>query len=43
MWVKDGVIGLTDEEHRTSAGPKLIEYLDAELNRRQASGDPARI
>ncbi len=40
MWVKNGVIRPTDEEHRTSAGPKLIEYLDVELKRRQASGDP---
>src|SRR5690348_7526751 len=25
MWVKDGVIRPADEQHRTSAGPKLIE------------------
>jgi cytochrome P450 len=40
MWVKDGVIRPTDEQHRTSAGPKLIEYLDAELKRREARGAP---
>lgn len=40
MWVKDGVIRPTDEEHRASAGPKLIEYLAAELERREASGEP---
>ena len=40
MWVKDGVIRPTDEEHRASAGPKLIDYLDAELDRREAAGEP---
>ena len=38
LWVKNGVIRPTDEEHRASAGPKLIEYLDAELSRRESSG-----
>lgn len=40
LWVKNGVIRPVDEEHRASAGPKLIEYLDAELDRREASGKP---
>jgi cytochrome P450 len=40
MWVKDGIIRPTDEEHRASAGPKLVEYLDAELDRRDALSQP---
>jgi cytochrome P450 len=40
MWVKDGPIRPTDDEHRTTAGPKLLEYLYAELERRDASGEP---
>src|SRR5437763_14315669 len=27
MWVKDGPIRPVDEEHRATAGPKLLEYL----------------
>jgi cytochrome P450 len=38
IWVKDGIIRPTDEEHRVTASPKLIEYLQAELDRREASG-----
>jgi cytochrome P450 len=38
IWVKDGIIRPTDEEHRATASPKLIEYLYAELDRREASG-----
>ena len=41
LWVKDGVIRPVDDEHRTTAGPKLIEYLDAELDRREATGETA--
>lgn len=40
LWVKDGIIRPTDDEHQKAAGPKLIEYLDAELDRREASGEP---
>ena len=40
MWVKDGVIRPTDAEHQQAACPKLIEYLDAELDRREASSEP---
>ena len=40
LWVKNGVIRPVNEEHRASAGPKLIEYLDAELDRREATGEP---
>ncbi len=40
MWVKDGIIRPTDAEHAASAGPKLIEYLYAELDRREAADDP---
>jgi cytochrome P450 len=39
LWVKDGIIRPVDEEHRTTAGPKLIEYLEAELDRRAAAGE----
>ena len=40
LWVKNGIIRPTDAEHQQAAGPKLIEYLDAELDRREASGEP---
>ncbi len=40
LWVKNGIIRPTDEEHQKTAGPKLIEYLDAELDRREAVGEP---
>ncbi len=40
LWVKNGVIRPSDAEHQQTAGPKLIEYLDAELDRREASGAP---
>jgi len=39
LTVKDGIIRPTDEEHARTAGPKLVEYLDAELDRRAASGE----
>jgi cytochrome P450 len=40
LWVKDGIIRPTDEAHQQAAGPKLIEYLDAELDRREALDEP---
>ena len=40
LWVKDGVIRPTDAEHQAAACPKLIEYLDAELERREAADEP---
>ena len=40
LWVKNGIIRPTDDEHQKTAGPKLIEYLDAELDRREAAGVP---
>ena len=40
LWFKDGVIRPTDEEHRAAASPKMIEYLYAELDRREAAGEP---
>lgn len=40
LWFKDGIIRPADEEHRASASPKMIEYLYAELDRREASGVP---
>ncbi len=39
LWVKNGIIRPTDAEHAASAGPKLIEYLYAELDRRESSGE----
>ena len=38
--VKDGPIRPTSEEHRATAGPKLLEYLYTELERREAAGEP---
>jgi cytochrome P450 len=32
LWVEDGIIRPTDEEHQKAAGPKLIEYLGAEVD-----------
>ncbi len=40
LWVKNGIIRPTDEEHQQAAGPKLIEYLYAELDRRAAESEP---
>jgi cytochrome P450 len=39
IWVKDGIIRPSDEQHARTAGPKLVEYLYAELDRRAASGE----
>jgi cytochrome P450 len=38
LWFKDGIIRPTDEEHRVSANTRMVEYLYAELDRRQAEG-----
>ena len=40
IWFKNGIIRATDDEHRSSANTKMIEYLYAELDRREASGEP---
>jgi len=40
LWFKDGIIRPTDDEHRVSANTTMIEYLYAELDRREASGTP---
>ena len=40
LWVKNGIIRPTDVEHQQAAGPKLIEYLYAELDRRAAEPEP---
>lgn len=40
LWFKDGIIRPVDDEHRESASPKMIEYLYAELDRREAAGEP---
>ncbi len=40
IWFKNGIIRPTDDDHRVSANTKMIEYLYAELDRREASGDP---
>jgi cytochrome P450 len=37
LWVKDGIIRPVDDDHRTTAGPRLVEYLEAELDRREAA------
>jgi cytochrome P450 len=39
IWVKDGIIRPVDEDHLKAAGPKLIEYLEAELDRRAATDE----
>ena len=40
IWFKNGIIRATDDEHRSSANAKMIEYLYAELDRREANGEP---
>jgi cytochrome P450 len=40
LWFKNGIIRPTDDDHRIAANTKMIEYLYAELDRRQASGEP---
>jgi cytochrome P450 len=40
LWFKDGIIRPTDDDHRAAASPKMIEYLYAELDRREAAGEP---
>jgi cytochrome P450 len=40
LWFKDGIIRPTDEEHRTSANTRMIEFLYQELDRREAEGTP---
>ena len=40
LWVKDGIIRPTDAEHQEAASPRLVEYLDAELDRREAMDAP---
>ena len=40
LWFKDGIIRPTDEEHRVSANTRMVEYLYAELDRREAEGTP---
>ncbi len=40
LWFKDGIIRPTDDDHRVSANTKMVEYLYAELDRREASGTP---
>ena len=40
IWFKNGIIRPTDDDHRVAANTKMIEYLYAELDRREASGDP---
>jgi cytochrome P450 len=39
VWFKNGIIRPTDAEHQAAAAPKMIEYLHAELDRREASGE----
>ena len=40
IWFKNGIIRPTDDDHRLTANTKMIEYLYAELDRREASGEP---
>jgi cytochrome P450 len=40
QWFKDGIIRPTDEEHRQAVSPKMVEYIYAELDRREALDDP---
>jgi cytochrome P450 len=40
LWFKNGIIRPTDDDHRITANTKMIEYLYAELDRREASGVP---
>ena len=40
IWFKNGIIRPSDDDHRATANTKMIEYLYAELDRREASGDP---
>jgi cytochrome P450 len=40
LWFKDGIIRPTDDDHRVSANTKMVEYLYAELDRREARGEP---
>lgn len=40
LWFKDGIIRPTDDDHRATANARMIEYLYAELDRREARDDP---
>jgi cytochrome P450 len=40
LWFKDGIIRPTDDAHREQANRQMIDYLYAELDRREARGDP---
>ncbi len=40
IWFKNGIIRPTDDDHRIAANTKMIEYLYAELDRREARGEP---
>jgi len=40
LWFKNGIIRPHDDDHRVTANTKMIEYLYAELDRREARGVP---
>ena len=40
IWFKNGIIRPSDEHHGAEANAKMIEYLYAELDRREARGEP---
>ena len=40
IWFKNGIIRPDDDDHRVTANTKMIEYLYAELDRREARGEP---
>lgn len=40
LWFKNGIIRPDDDDHRVTANARMIEYLYAELDRREVSGTP---
>lgn len=40
LWFKNGIIRPENEEHRAQANPRMIDYLYAELDRRESLDDP---
>jgi cytochrome P450 len=40
QWFKDGIIRPTDEDHRQAVSPKMVDYIYAELDRREALDSP---
>ena len=40
LWFKDGIIRPTDDDHRGTSNRQMVDYLYAELDRREQRGDP---